>query len=220
MQEETQVEKPKLLGMIWSPSEQFERIRELPKIWGALIIVTIITMIVAMAQAASVDVTEFADIPGVDADSFKMFSMITAMVTGIFIPVFSVLILSAIYLLIAKIVRSEVSFKQLFSLNTYLYFISALGGIVNALVSLLVGGGEPGVLYTSLSSILGADGSLGTILTNFEIFTIWGVILTAMGLERVARFSKGVAWGVAIGFFLIGILFSLFSLAINGLVGV
>ena len=55
----------------------------------------------------------------------SMFTTITMIITGLFTPIFGVLIATVIYLIIAKIARSEVSFKQLFSMNTYIMMISA-----------------------------------------------------------------------------------------------
>ena len=45
MSEEVKAKNPSIWGMIWSPTEQFERIKERPKIWGALAIVTVLFVI-------------------------------------------------------------------------------------------------------------------------------------------------------------------------------
>lgn len=57
------------------------------------------------------------------------------------------------------------------------------------------------------------------LLDSLEIFSIWNVILTAIGLEKVARLSKGVAWTVSIVLFVIGVLFAMFGAAVSGMVG-
>ena len=44
---EIKVEKPSLLGTIWSPGEQFERIRERPKVWGPLAIIALLFTILS-----------------------------------------------------------------------------------------------------------------------------------------------------------------------------
>ena len=129
------------------------------------------------------------------------------------------LIATVIYLIIAKIARSEVSFKQLFSMNTYIMMISALSMILNGIgVALL--GGTAGTMYTSLGSLIGAEGTMGALLTSIEVFAIWGMILQAIGLQKVANFSKGLAWTIVIVFFAIGIIFTMIGAAFSGMVGV
>ena len=61
---------------------------------------------------------------------------------------------------------------------------------------------------------------MGDLLTSIEVFTIWGVILSAIGLQKVADFSKGLAWTIAIVFFAIGIIFTVIGVALSGMVGV
>lgn len=223
MSEETKVEKPSLLGMIWSPSEQFERIKQRPIIWGAMIIVTILTIIGMWLMSLGVEISDVEGLEGFspeDLAGIKIFSQIMMVVTGLFTPIFVVLISSAIYLLIAKIARSEVTFKQLFSMNTYIMMISALSVIVNGIISAFVGMGDSDQLFTSLGSLMNVEGAMGGLFNSLEVFTIWGVILTAMGLHKVANFSKGLAWTIAIAFFVISVIFAMIGTAFSGMAGV
>lgn len=64
---------------------------------------------------------------------------------------------------------------------------------------------NPEVALTSLNSIIGAEGVMGVLLSSIEVFSIWGIVLTAMGLQIVAQFSKGLAWGTVIAFYIISI---------------
>ena len=75
-------------------------------------------------------------------------------------------------------------------------------------------------LPTSLGSIIEAEGSLGAVLGSIEIFAIWGLILVAIGLHKVAGFSKGLAWTVSIAFFVISIIFALIGAGIQPLEGI
>ncbi|PWA12188.1 YIP1 family protein [Pueribacillus theae] len=219
MSEETKIEKPSLFGMIWSPSEQFERIKQRPKIWGAMVVVTILTIIGMWLQTLGVDIPELDGMPEDQLAGIQVFTTITTIVMGLFIPIIGVLISSAIHLLIAKIARSEVSFKQLFSMNTYIMIISALSLLINGILMALVGG-DPEKLLTSLGSIINVEGAMGGLFNSLEVFTIWEVILTAMGLHKVANFSKGLAWTIAIAFFVIAVIFSMIGTAFSGMAGV
>ena len=207
--------------MIWSPTEQFEKIKETTKNWGALAIVTLLFVIgMYLTSLGNPMVIEgMPEIPEEELAAVSMFTTVTMIITGLFTPIFGVLIATVIYLIIAKIARSEVSFKQLFSMNTYIMMISALSMIINGIgVALL--GGTAGTMYTSLGSLIGAEGTMGALLTSIEVFAIWGMILQAIGLQKVANFSKGLAWTIVIVFFAIGIIFTMIGAAFSGMVGV
>jgi hypothetical protein len=218
MSEEVKGKNPSIWGMIWSPTEQFERIKERPKIWGALAIVTVLFVIGMYLTSLGIPM-EIEGISEEQLAQISMFSTITLMITGVITPIFGVLISTVIYLIIAKIARSEVSFKQLFSMNTYIMIISALSVIVNGIgIALLSGSVE--TIYTSLGSLIEAEGAMGALLNSLELFTIWGVILSAIGLQKVANFSKGLAWTISIIFFAIGVIFAMIGAGLSGMVGV
>lgn len=210
-----QKEKPSLFGMFTNPGQQFERIKENPKIWVPLIIVSIIYAIGTIFMALSIDATTLID-QGVPEDQVNLiltFTKVSVAVTGILSPIFGVLISSAIQLAIAKIASSPVTFKQLFSMNTFIMIIGAIGLVLNMVIRYAIGGNFE-VYITSLAGLLNQDkaGFLGSI----EVFGIWTLILTALGLHKTGQFSKGLAWTIAIIFFLIGIGFGLIGTLLQG----
>ncbi|MBG9543773.1 permease [Cytobacillus firmus] len=211
--------KPSLLGMIWSPGEQFDRIRQNPRIWVPLILVSIIYSIGMFLMAMSMDAS-YLGLEGMsdaEAEMVMMFARGGVAITGIFTPVFVALISSAIYMIFTKIAGSEATFKQLFSMNVHIIVIGGFGLIVNMALRAAIGG-NPEIFITSLAGLMNSEkpGVLGSI----ELFSIWQSVITALGLQRVAGLSKGWAWGIAIAFFIIGILFALLSNTVSGMTGV
>jgi len=200
------LEKPSLLGMITNPLQQFHRIRSNPKIIIALIVVTIMTMIAVLFSLEGMDgelAEEFIGFSEAELVVIKVIIQIITIILAMIAPVLIILISAAVYLLIAKIAGRNVTFKQMFSLFTYLMFISTVGGIINAFYIFITKTSNPDMVITSLNGLMQADGVLGLIYTSIEIFSIWGIILTAIGLQVVAKFPKALAWGVVIGFNLI-----------------
>ncbi len=192
--------KPSLLGMLGNPGEQFEKIRNRPTIWGALIIVTLITMVGLLLTFMNMDMEDVMG-EGVGAEQaavIKTITTITGVVTGLFTPIISVLISSVVILIIAKIAHSDVTFKQLFSLNTHTYLIPALGVLINGIIHMFIGGNVE-IAVTSLAGLINSE---STVLGAIELFSIWQLILIGMGLHKVARLSKGVSWTIVIVFFL------------------
>lgn len=225
LQEQPAAPKPSLLGIIWSPGEQFDRMRANPRFWGPFIIVTLLTIVGMgiMALGMSESLTEELLSAGFSEEqvgSIVVASQVTIVVTGVFTPILTILISSAIYLAITKLAHKDTRFKQLLSMTTYIYFIGGIGVLLNQLVS-YVTGGEPAIQVTSLASLVETEGrAVFGLLSNIEVFTIWGTILTAFGLERVGRLSKGAAWIVAIVFFLIGVVLTMIGGSPTGAAGV
>lgn len=207
--------KPSLFGMIWSPGEQFEKIRQRPTIWIAMLIVTLLTMIGTLFMAMGFDMST-VPLDGMSEEQIafaEIFAKITSAVMGLFIPIISVLISSAIVLAIAKIANKDVTFKQLFSMNTFIYLIPALGALINGLIRMLMGG-NPEIVVTSLASLMNSDSA---VLGVIELFSIWHLILFAIGLHKVARLSKGASWTIAIVFFLFQIGMASLGAMLSGL---
>lgn len=46
---------------------------------------------------------------------------------------------------------------------------------------------------------------LAALLASFDLFAVWGWILAAIGLQKVAKISSGAAWGVVLILALVGI---------------
>lgn len=221
MEQETNMkaEKPSLIGMFWSPGEQFDRMRHNPRIWIPLILVSVIYGIGMYLMTLSLDPAYLGleDMGEAELEMVMAFSKISMVVTGLLTPVFIALISSAIYLIFTKIAGSGTKFKQLFSMNIHIIIISGVGLVINMALRAAIGG-NPDVMITSLAGLVNSEkpGVLGSI----ELFSIWQTILTAIGLHRLAGLSKGWAWGIAIVFFLIGIGFALLGSMFSGMTGV
>jgi hypothetical protein len=211
----TKVPKPSLLGMFTSPGEQFERMKQTPKIWLPLLIVSILYAVGMTFLALSMDASLLIEqgIPEDQVDLVLGITKVTVAITGILTPIIGVLISSTIHLIITKIASSPVTFKQLFSMNTYIAVIGAAGIILNTAIRYAIGG-NPEIYITSLAGLLNQDKA--GILGSIEVFAIWTMILTAFGLHKTAQLSKGLAWTIAIVFFLIGIGFALIGSLLQG----
>ena len=57
---------------------------------------------------------------------------------------------------------------------------------------------------------------LTTLLGSLNVFEIYGLLLAAIGLQKVAKLSKGTAWGIVIFFYLLKVLATVGKAAISG----
>lgn len=212
-------EKPRLIGMFWSPGEQFDRMRQNPRIWVPLTLVSILFAIGMYLMTFSLD-PSYLGLEGMSDEELEMvmaFSKISMTVTGILTPLLVALVSSAIYLIFTKIAGSGVKFKQLYSMNIHIMVIGAAGLLINMALRAVIGG-NPDVMITSLAGLMNSDKP--GVLGSFELFSIWQTIVTAIGLHRLAGLSKGWAWGIAIVFFIIGIAFAYIGTLFSGMTGV
>lgn len=221
--QEMSLEKPSLFGMFLEPKKQFERLKDNPIILVPFIIIAVLTTIGMFVMMSQIDfIAQDPELANMGEDELMfvtIFTQVIFVITGILAPAVSILVSSFVYFIVAKIAKSEVSFKQLFSMNTFIYIISILGIFVNALAFFAVDNPNPDVYLTSLNSIVEADGALGVLFTSIEIFSIWNIILTAIGLQIVAKFSKGLSWGLVIGIFVILTGFSMATAGVAEMIG-
>src|SRR3954470_21093126 len=95
MSEEVKAKNPSIWGMIWSPTEQFERIKERPKIWGALGIVTVLFVIGMWLTSLGTDITGLEGITEEEMAAISMAGTVSTIVIGIISPIFGTLISAA-----------------------------------------------------------------------------------------------------------------------------
>ena len=182
-----------------------------------MLIVTLFTVIGTSLSVMSMDLRSVVgkDIGAEELALVEMVTRITVIITGLITPIVTVLITSAIVLAIAKIANKEVTFKQLFSMNTFIYFIPAIGLLINGIIHKLIGGNAE-IMVTSLAGLINSDSSL---LAGIELFSIWHLILFGIGLNKVARLSRGASWIIAIIFFLLQIGLAAMSGMVSGMGG-
>ena len=193
-------QKPSLLKMFWRPKEQFVKIRSNPIIATPLIIVTVIYIIASMVKALLIRAEDLM-LPGMtvqEADMVAATAKAFTAMSGFISPVFTILFMTLIYFIILKIARKNMTFKQLFSMNTYIFVVQAVGLLVNSLLMMVIDSSS-GSAITSLA-LFNRDWSL---LSAIELFTIWKFVLTAIGFHLVGQLSKSTSIILVIVLFII-----------------
>ena len=193
-------QKPSLLKMFWRPKEQFVKIRSNPIIATPLIIVTVIYIMASMVKALLIRAEDLM-LPGMtvqEADMVAATAKAFTAMSGFISPVFTILFMTVIYFIILKIARKNTTFKQLFSMNTYIFVVQAVGLLINSLLMMVIDSSS-GSAITSLA-LFNRDWSL---LNAIELFTIWKFVLTAIGFHLVGQLSKSTSIILVIVLFII-----------------
>ncbi len=105
---------------------------------------------------------------------------------------------------------AELTFNQCLAVCVY----ASLPGILKALIAILaiaVGGGEAFTFQNPVASNLGGlvDSSshfLYSIATSIDIFTIWTLVLTGIGISCLTKVKRGTCLGVVFGWWAILVL--------------
>jgi hypothetical protein len=113
-----------------------------------------------------------------------------------------------LYFLGAKAMGGTIGYLQGVSIWAYSTFAPwIIWEISNILVLFLknvdeidLGSGRGGLVNANPTMFLDVKGhpALGALLSTFDLFVIFGWVLAAIGLHKVARLSKGAAWAVVL----------------------
>lgn len=202
---------PTLWGILFSPTEQFERMVERPRFgWALAVMMLVGALTAAMMGYSVVQEMPLPDEAGmIDSGQIAVTAGIFGFVGGLIgIPV-SLLLISLLQKLFMMLFQGEATYRQLFSLNTHLYLLTLLANLILAVLLFVLGPRtDPEIYPTGLAALVPAEGALKGVLNGIELFALWKLFLTARGLSVLGRLSSGKAWTIALILFAGGLLFA------------
>ena len=206
-----------LVKVLYEPGAVFERLREKPSFWQPFIAICVVQLVLGVLQlpyTKAAMAAQFALMPargGGSAPDPSKFAMIGLL----FLPIgllLIFLILAALLWVLTSVFAGDAKFATLLSVTTYAGITFVLLSVAG-LATLMLKGVQGITSPSDLQPALGLDllvpeaGRFTTaLLKAFNPFSIWGVILTAIGIQTTHRTSKGTAYTVAAMAFLIGTL--------------
>ncbi|GMR63678.1 MULTISPECIES: Yip1 family protein [Bacillus] len=208
--------KPSLLGMITSPGEQFERMKNSNAVWGVFWILSLLSGITgglgAYVYSLTPESIKFNQELGVNVTPVMTFG--AGFVFGVIGMIIGFFISAAVYKVLMMLMSNDTSYKKLLTITVYSSIISLLGLLINAVLALILGGSGK-EFYTGLGPIFASSGgAVKGIANSIEVFTIWGFVITWLGLQITAGLSKKKATILMVIFFILTIGFG----ALRGLV--
>ncbi|MBD1372047.1 YIP1 family protein [Hazenella sp. IB182357] len=208
METNTQVQeqKPSMLGFLTSPKEQLERLKVKPTFWLPLIIYVVILSALSIAQSyytlyENPDVI-LQTLPAEQQESVSQSqklmnesmknmqligSAIVSPIAFAVVPLF----VAFFYWLMQKIFRGKATFKQMFALQAHLLLFAVLSTLIGTV--LLFAADVYGEGLASLAVFVSEPGMLKNLLSLFDVFNLWGLFITSLGLIILANLSKGKA---------------------------
>lgn len=222
-----------LIGIFFEPTRVFESLRSRPRFLIAGIILLLLTAGVTATLYQRVDMGEYirekmeksprsaSQTPEQKEMGVKFGKIIGAVVFPGSIP-FWIAGGAALYLLGVMAFGGSISYSRALTVWVYSALPPAVLGTVIAVLVLFLKSPETidpeHLLVTNPGAFMSAESSpvLVAALSQFDLIRFYGLFLAALGLRRVAKLSSGSAWGVVIGFYVIGAVLKIASAAIFG----
>lgn len=200
-------EKPSLFGMITSPSLQFERMRSNAPVWGAFFLMAVLGGILGAIATYlySIDPVTIAENKKIGFEMSPALALGSGFVTGLVGSMVMFFIGAAVYKILMMFMGNDTSYKNLLAITVYSSIITVLGGIVNIVLAWILGGNAK-EMYTGLGPVFASTGGVvHGIAKSIEVFTIWGLVVTGLGLHITAGLSKKQATILVVIFFIISL---------------
>lgn len=230
--EPAQMSEPATLGSIfYEPGETFEDLRRKPRfvLAGLIIIIVFSIFNVLFIQKVGFERiirdrlesnSRIQQMP--EADKQKMIeqqsSPIVKAISYAAVPVVMLIVFligGLIYWLASNAMGASIGFSHGLSVWIYSMFPPTIISILANIIVLFLKNVDDIDILTSQNGLIKANPSflvnakempvLATFLGSLDLFAIWGWILAAIGLQKVAKLSSGSAWAIVIILALIGI---------------
>jgi hypothetical protein len=208
-----------LVRVLYDPAAVFERVRERPRFLAPFLALALVLIAVALLERPYLEAAMAARLArlgaagGTTAAAGGTFAVVGAALAPVGFAIV-LLVSGAILWLLVTLVGAEASFPVLLSVATYVSVTGVLLQLARLAVLMLRGSGAVASM-DDLQPPLGLDllvpeaGRVATaLLGQCNPFTVWGVVLTAIGIHVTQRTSKAAAYGVAAATFVLGCAFA------------
>jgi hypothetical protein len=217
----------RILSVLLSPAETFRSIEARPTWVAPLLLLMILAGTLSYLVQVKLDPEEAvrsqvskmkADIPPQqvekmirDAENRTNGTKAALAVAGAAFQAGIYALVAAVFLGGLRLFGSEADYKRSFSTTLYGYMPQALAALLN--IPILLGretvtfdeATQGGVLVSSLAALAPEDASsmVRVLLGSFDLFSIWTLVLLALGFRIVGRVSTAVATGLVVLLWLI-----------------
>lgn len=215
-----------VVRVLFEPTAVFERVRERPQVLAPFLAICVVQIILFFVNLPFMKVAIQAQMAtgGAPAGTQVPMGMLVGFsLAGIVIAFAVILTLSALILwMLVSIFGGDGKFGTLLSVTCYAAVPAGiLLGIIGTIVLHMKGTAgitSPQDMQPALGLdlLMSAKGFVGALLKAINPFSIWGLVLTAIGVSTTHRLSKSTGYTVATIQFLIGVLIAASLAAIFG----
>jgi hypothetical protein len=185
--------KPSVLGVIFSPTVQFERMKKHVNVLNSFLLLIFLSVVAGMLVMYAYSQTPEAmqEMEGIvdNAASSLQVKLIFTCTIAFVGALFTYMIKAGIYKVFLIFMGNNTTYKTILCITIYANIIIVIGKILNGIIAVLIGGSGQET-YTSVAMLFGS----GTMLYEFgdiiDIFSVWTLIVMWIGLRITAELSK------------------------------
>ena len=211
------------VGVLTAPRDTMERIVAVPRPVGILFLVALVVALAAATpmfttagqQAALDNIVQAREASGRPMSPDEMagmerfvpyFGYFTILQIFVGLPIISLIIAALCWVAFNTIMGGTASFKQVLAVVTHSQVIGAVGAVIGAPIQMMQSKFTAGGPFNlgALAPMLDETSALARLLGATSVFTIWGLIVTGIGLAVLYRRKPGnVAIGLVVAYLLI-----------------
>lgn len=189
-------------------AKHFASLRNKPK-WGLkLILAIVVAVLTAVISTFTMDyskISQGTDMSGAQSQQLESMTKIIGLIGGSIGAVIMIGVMFLIFLVIAKIMKSDVSAKSIFSATLSYTLITTIVALVVILIQWIAGLSINDYSLTSLNIFDKGNPWLGV----FDLQIVLGAYVFGIMLYATNHFSKKAAWIWAIAYLVISVGFGL-----------
>ena len=215
----------RLTGVLFAPVETFRDIAARPDILTPLIAIVLISIVMTILTVPKIDFEtmmreqmEQSSQNMAKEDQERAVRFTTALVKAFAYvsPLLNLIffaIIAGVLLLAFRLMGGEGTYKQAFSVSLYAWVPLLILGIIGTVVLFgrgTVSADEMGNLVLSNPGFVvdaKAQPILASLLSAFDIFTIWSLVLFIIGFSFVSRFSYGKSAAIVLTLWIVLLVF-------------
>lgn len=204
----------RIAGVLFAPAETFQDIARKPDILAPLLIILLVSYVTTFLVMPKMDISSITaqqseqmrkSNPNMSEEQMAQIERMTAAsakVMGWIGPLLGVVwyaILAGVLLLAFRLFGGEGTYKQAFSATLYAWIPLVLFGIILTIVAVARGTFDPTTAVTLVKSNpaflvdMKEQPILFSLLSNFDVFTIWTVFLLIVGFAALSKTSRAKA---------------------------
>lgn len=216
----------RVAGVFFSPGETFRDIARRPDILGPLLLLVVLGFITTAlilprfdfeSMTAQQSATMKKQNPNLSDDDIERMTRIgkaSATVMAWVSPLLQLAwfaLVAGVLLLAFRMFGGEGTYKQAYSTTLYSWMPRVLQSIVMVIVVLARGTVDPMTMATTVKSNpaflvdMTEQPVLFALLSSFDVFAIWSLVLFVIGFSEVAKTSKGKAAAIVVSLWFVTI---------------
>ena len=217
----------RIAGVLFAPAETFKDIARKPDIVVPLVILVLLGIVAAVLLVPRMDFDAMMQeqmaqsgrqMSEADMERASKVAAGFGKMMAYASPLLSVAIwaiIAAVLLLAHRLFGGEGNFMQAFSTTLYAWIPNAISGIVMTIVAVAKGEVNPATMGTLVKSSpaflvdMKDNPVLFALLSSFDIFTIWVLILLIIGFSTLSRLSRGKSAAIVISLWLVTVVVKL-----------